>query len=366
MIWFLLNILILTFIQLIFSGEGRAVAGIRPDPLQRAKTGKKWICIVGTINWILLSGLRSLDIGADTMQYKVNFLETKTRSWGALFDDFSARFFQGEDIKDPGYGLFVKFCQIFTDNYQVFLIIVAVVFFVLMGVAIYKYSDNPYQSFLLFSALFYSFFAITGIRQTLATALVVFGGMKFIKERKLIPFLLLFVIAIPLHFSSICFLPFYFISRIKINKGTLCGYWVAIGLSYAFRGPFMNFLKGIAGYESYEFEEGAAAGIFVFLLIAIAFVTTVFYRHLVDENNTMTTIAINAVFIACIFSSFLLINQSMMRVVQYYSVFLLFLLPKFVKIFKDNFSASCYKMVYVAALVLLLVRNNPEYAFFWM
>ncbi len=367
MIWYLGNILILTLIQLFFV-NGDSVKNLRSDwlGLERKNFGRKLICIVGTLNWILLSGLRGLTVGADTAGYKVSFLSTQNQAWGSVFDDLTAKFIHGEDIKDPGYDVFMKICQIFTNDFQVYLVIVAILFFVLMGIAVYKYSNNPYQSFLLFSTLFYSFFAITGVRQTIATAIVVFGGIKFIKERKPLPFLLLFVVAVPIHMSAICFLPFYFIARIKINKGTLLTYWVAIALSFIFRTQFMNFLGELVGYDDYSMNEGATAGTFMILLLLVALVTTLFYKFVADNDDPMVTMSINALFIACIFSSFLLINQNTMRVVQYYSLFLMFLLPELKNIFKNQFSVYCYRIAYVGLLVFLLVRQAPVYKFFWM
>lgn len=365
MVWYLLNIAILTVIQILFvNGDG--LKNLCSDQLEREKTGRKLICIIGSFNWILLSGLRGIGIGDDTMSYRAHFVETRTKSWSDVFDKLADRFISGEDIKDPGYGLWVKICQVFTSDYQVYLVIIAILFFALMGVIIYRYSSSPYQSFLLFSTLFFEFFAITGIRQTIATAIVVFGGIKFIKERKLIPFLLLFVIAIPIHMSSICFLPFYFISRIKINKGTLLMYWCAIALSFVFRNPFMNFLGNLVGYDDYAMNEGASAGTFMVLLLLVAVVTTLFYKFIVDNDNPIITMSINALFVACIFSSFLLINQNTMRVVQYYSLFLMLLLPELKNIFKNQFSVYCYRIAYVALLVFLLIRKAPVYEFFWM
>lgn len=61
----------------------------------------------------------------------------------------------------------MKFFQIFSTDYQLFLVFIAIVFFVPMGILIYKYSEAPYLSYVLFSSLFYSFFAITGHRQTI-------------------------------------------------------------------------------------------------------------------------------------------------------------------------------------------------------
>ena len=63
-------------------------------------------------------------------------------------------------------------------------------------------------SWVVYSTLFYSFFAITGHRQTIATGIVVWGGLECIRKRKLIPFLLLTFVAYTIHASAICVLPF--------------------------------------------------------------------------------------------------------------------------------------------------------------
>ena len=74
--------------------------------------------------------------------------------------------------------------DIFSKDYQVFLVFIAVVFMGLMARWIYKNSSMPEISFVIFSTIFYAFFAVTGHRQTLATALIFFLGYEFAKEKK--------------------------------------------------------------------------------------------------------------------------------------------------------------------------------------
>lgn len=356
MIWYLLNILILTLLQFVFVVNSAI----------NHQQGRKVLCFTASLSWIILSGFRHISIGADTISYQKHFSSIEYATWSSLFKDIQDKFIYDKDIKDPGYSIVVKLCQVFTDNYQVFLIIVAIFFTVLMGITIYKYSKDPYQSFLLYASLFYAFFSLTGIRQTIATAIVVFGGIKFIKERKLIPFLALFVIAVPIHMSSICFLPFYFIAKIKINKGTLFVYWIAIGLSFAFREQFMSFLGELVGYEEYGISEGATITNFMLILLFAATVLTIFYKLVVDNNNLIIRMSANALFVACIFSSFLMLNQNTMRVVQYYSLFLLILMPEFKNIFKDSRSVAIFNIAYTVLLCFLLFKDPLEYKFFWM
>ena len=66
-------------------------------------------------------------------------------------------------------------------------------------------------------ALFYAFYSVTGHRQTLATALIVFVGYKYIKEKKLLKFLVIAFIVFMLHKSSLVFIPYYFIAHIILK-----------------------------------------------------------------------------------------------------------------------------------------------------
>ena len=75
MIWYLLNIAILTIAYLL--PERQNLSDIGQDVGQQKR---KRICIVGTITWVLLSGLRHISIGADTSSYKYIFNSVKKLS----------------------------------------------------------------------------------------------------------------------------------------------------------------------------------------------------------------------------------------------------------------------------------------------
>ena len=366
MIWYLINILILTIAWLLPTHmRQEALLGEAKKSLGEQRR-KKRLCIVGTVCWILLSGLRAWSVGPDTLAYKIHrFDSTIQTPWKNIIYDFYNKYVNGAEIKDPGYAIFEKAFQIFSTDYQAFLIFIAVLFFVPMGIFIYKYSRNPYVSFVLFSCLFYSFFAITGHRQTIATAFVVFIGIELIKRRKLIWFLLLVIVFSTIHASVLCFIPFYWISKIKINKITLGLYGIAIVAAFLFRYRLLAFLQGIVGYESYQDYEGAGAGTFMLMLFLVGVVVTMFHKLLLKSNQPMVRMSINALLCACFFSPLLLINQSTMRAVQYYSIFLLILLPELEVVFKDKKEKFVYHLICVSMLIFLFVMNEPTYKFFW-
>ncbi|MBQ4510330.1 MAG: EpsG family protein [Clostridia bacterium] len=360
MIWYLLNIAIITIAYLLPARENLSDIGQDVGPVKR-----KRVCVVGTITWILLSGLRHISVGADTLQYKYYFDAIQKTSWSSIFERLYDRYINGADIKDPGYPIFEKICNIFTDNYTVYLIIIATIFFVSMGLFIHKFSENPYLSYILFSTLFYSFFAITGHRQTIATAVVVLLGTFLIKKKKFIPFLIIILLMSTIHRSCLCFIPFYFISKIKINKITLLIYWFATISAFVFRYELLDLLQSILGYEMYQDYEGAGAGTFLYLLLAFGILVTFFCRKLLENDTGIIRISINALMLACFFSPLLLINQSTMRLIQYFSLFLLLLLPKFGKILSKRTDRTVYNMIVTLVLVVLFAMTNPTYRFFW-
>lgn len=364
MFWWLLNIAIITFVWF-WPVREYAQSGLLYTAEERKKIQRKRFCIIATFNWIILSGCRAHWVGADTQAYGFVFGSTATKSWNAILGDFIAKYLHGADIKDPGYPLLEKIFQLFSTNYQTFLMAIAVLFFVMMGIFIYKYSTQPYVSFVLFSCLFYSFFAITGHRQTIATAFVVFWGMEFIRKRKLIPFLIVVLLSSTVHKSVVGFIPFYFIYRIKINNLTLLFYWIGIIIAFIFRYQLLHFLQLLVGYESYQDYEGARAGTFIYMLIFIGVLVTVFYKPLIRCGGELMEPSMNALMVACFFSPLLLINPSLMRIVQYYSLFLLLLLPEFAVIFKTSSDKTIYFAVCCTALTVLMVLQHPQYAFFW-
>ena len=128
---------------------------------QNLKNPKKVFCGLASIQWILISGLRGLSIGADTEVYKDWFFERrKLIPWPEVWSDFTGNFWGTGDLKDPGYPLLEKTFQIFSESYHVWLFFIATIFMVCMGIWIYKNSPSPLQSYLIFSCLFYAFFAI--------------------------------------------------------------------------------------------------------------------------------------------------------------------------------------------------------------
>lgn len=327
----------------------------------RGDKGKKIFCALTGLQWTLISGLRGMSVARDMYSYEQRFEKTMHTSWRDLFDNFYLVYVD-EEGKDPGYSVFEKIVQIFTKDYHAFLFIVAVLFFTGLAVWVYKNSSRPLLSMIIFDSFLWSFFALTGTRQTLATLLVVFIGGKFIKERKLLPFLLITAVAFTIHKSAICVLPFYWISQIEISKKYMACVVCAIPALFLFRNQYFNILGYLVGYEYNELESNGAYG-FTTVYMAVVLSAILLLRY-VKLRTPDYKLYYNALFMGVLLLPLVFVNPAAMRTVQYYSLYIMFLMPSFISCFGKKLQVPVYT---VMVLVLLTMTNiySRSYAFFW-
>lgn len=330
------------------------------------KTKKMLFCMIATLQWIILSGLRHISIGADTYAYKVyRFTDTMNSSWSEILTEFYNVVFLGMEGKDPGYSIIEKIFQMFTDNYQIFLIFIAIVFTVPMGIFIYKYSKKPCLSFIIYSCLFYSFFAITGHRQTIATGIAVFLGYELIKQRKFWQFTFMVLIMSTIHKSAMCLIPFYFIATKQITKKYSIFMLSCFVVMFIFKNKVMSFLAIFMGYENYA-NQYEGAGSWNFTTIFIVVIITALYRlpKIMEEKNLDITIWYNAAFVALLLLPLTFVDPNAMRVVQYFSIFIILLIPEIIASFACKERTLIY-YISISLMIVLLARRNPQYLFFW-
>lgn len=132
----------------------------------------------------LQSALRNVAVGADTYNYYLKFEAVKSTTWQEVFKSFPDTYLYG-DGKDPGYLLLEKIFQIFSGDFRVFLFLISIVFFYAYAKLLLRYTNNTLEVLtanLGYLALFYGFYSITGLRQTLSVALSILFLFSFIDK----------------------------------------------------------------------------------------------------------------------------------------------------------------------------------------
>lgn len=352
MIVYLINIALIIFWRFVITGG-------------RFANPKKLYCGVVAFQWILVSGLRGWSVGADTLTYYEWFENVKALPWNRAFENVVNYLFHGLDVKDPGYDLLMKIFQIFFGDYQLFLIGIAVLFMSLMARFVYKHSASPCTSFIVFSTLFYSFYAVTGHRQTIATALIVFLGYDLIRERKIWKFAIVSLASYLIHKSSIVFVPMYFLTMLPvttITKGILAGGIAAV--SFFGKQLYAPIAEGL-GFESGVIDyTGGGAETFAILLIGLCVITWLFYPQIKKRREDAASL-FYASAMALLSACLVIQNQSFMRIQQYYSLIIMITIPELINTVKREQRTLVY-FIFGAVMILYLVRNNPYYVFCFM
>ena len=88
---------------------------------QKKINGRAWFCAQASMQWILISGLRSTVVGADTWRYEVIFNQVNEMEWEYIWSLVKKSWTLNAEIKDSGYYLFQKVFQVFSTNYNVYL-----------------------------------------------------------------------------------------------------------------------------------------------------------------------------------------------------------------------------------------------------
>ena len=317
----------------------------------------------------LQSGLRHLAVGSDTFAYYNTFLDVQNTSWDILWQNCLDFLDYGEG-KDPGYYLALKAIQLVLPTYQLYLIGLAAFVFYGLGKILYTFTKSNYEVLLamaLYQCLYYSFFSITGHRQTMATGFL-FLALPYVMERKPVQFCLLVLIAATQHKSALLIVPFYFLPLLKASKTMLIGSLGAFVLMWIWGGRIAGYMMMSVSMDQYAnylvaYDGAGAYGFAAFILLLGILLLLSHQKIVYEENNT--AMILNAVAVAIMLTPLTMINPSNMRIVQYYSIFGLIALPWAVKNMNISSNANNSYVIISLLLTIYTISRNSPYAFFW-
>lgn len=318
---------------------------------------------------VFQSAMRHLAVGDDTFSYYCDWSKYGAESWKMIFYHFYETYVMGEG-KDAGFFLVFKILYTFLRSFRIFLFVYAAAFFIPLSRMVEKYLCSLWQLYLffcLYQVLFYSFFSVTGMRQGMAT-IATFYCVQLAKERKLVKYLVVLVLASFVHKSVLLFVPFYFLYHFKNSKILLLCALLSLPIIFANARAMATFMVDISGAEQYrmyadsEMETGGAVS-FLIMILAISILTLIVKKQ---SPDAMPDFVVNAMAMAVIFTPLMWVDPSLMRVIQYYSIFSLIALP--LAISNINISSSNRRILFWglwAVFILTTIRHNYEYHFLW-
>lgn len=330
------------------------------------KNNKKVYSIIMMILFTLIAGLRHYTIGNDTANYvdfysKIHWYEME------IFD--ISRF-------EKGYIALNLLIAKTNLSYTFFLLVCAAItnFFVCRFIR--ENSKNMCISFLLFVLCLFFFQEMNIIRQFLAMAIFLFS-LKYIKERKLIKYIICILLAGMMHNSAFMMIPLYFLYGFKLNIKNISIIVFITLITYMFFHKILVNVTMILGlYQGYVesmYGSDKLGNVISFLMYLCIFI----FLYIVSKNKDKTLFdefMLLCVFILAILN-FLAIKISVFtRVAMYLSVLITIAIPNFIE---NYIKTSDKKVMYFCILicfsiycfVILYFRPNWNYVvpyeFFW-
>lgn len=253
----------------------------------------------------------------DLWSYERRYNEAASMSFSSFNEAFRT--------KEYVFNYLCKFISIIGGDFRVFLIIYNFILFAIYYYTLKKYSNNVALSIVVFVLVVY-FQSIFVLRQHLAIAILLLS-IPFILNKKIIPFIFVFLIATNTHLSAVVWLPVYFIYNINNQKAfivslILCS--VAIPLVSANLDNAFMFLD--ADYSSYlntNITTSLTKKI-IYVIYAITYCVALKEHIFKSGINRFTTTILFFCTIGYLFAPPVALVD---RALTYYSIALIFAIP---------------------------------------
>lgn len=313
---------------------------------------------------ILQSALRDYSVGADTENYIRQYKEIFSTPWHEIFQNFVDVYKLGEG-KDAGFPLLMKFLSVFNVSPRLYLFIIAAIFFIPLGYLMKTYLKDVFEvfiSFCFYQALFYSFFSITGIRQTIATAFA-FISLICLQKKKTVLFVIFILLGSFIHKSLLIFLVAFFIYDIfkRAKLGLIVSYCL-FPVVMVFGRVISSFMATVAASDIYEIYSDSgynAQGALMFAAGLIVCSILVLYNFKKIANERYANFLINCLSLSIVFTPLAWVDPSLMRITQYFSIFTIFLVPFVYRTFGKH--RNIFLVLFCILCIFTVIRHNYVY-----
>lgn len=321
-----------------------------------------WLMLV----WVIVFGIiaqftaKRVCIGEDVYEWRTNLFMAlmtfsviiffagmrttvgDTSAYIKMFDEYPL--FQNardiifdENAREPGFRLFSILVKTFiSDNYNVWLMIIAVTSGICVIIPLYKYSCNFGVSAFLFMTSCQFTWMFNGMRQFLVAS-IIFACTGLILKNKTILYIVIICLLSTVHQSALLLIPMYFVVKGEPwNKRTML-FIAGIVLTMLFTSKFTNLLTDVVEQTNYatsvnEFKNSDdGVNIIRILVESIPIIIAFVYRN--KLNNKLTPIIKLSINMSLVASGLYIISNIarsgilLGRLPIYFSMYNLILLP---------------------------------------
>ena len=235
---------------------------------------------------IFFSAIRSLTVGTDTSSY-YEWYQTLFNNDSTL----SNLILINLNDNEPAF-VFINFIFVFFNfNYFIALSVYSTIFWTISYFSFKNERKYIYLTIFFFITTGILFFTFNAVRQSLALCLV-FYSVKFIFNKKFLPFSFLILLASLFHFSAILLIPIYFVNRLnQVTRNTwIVAFVVSLffPISLLFKPIYwlIDFFPSYGGYLiSSRFTEAKLISLGVVYQILLGFLAIFYYPIVATDKK---------------------------------------------------------------------------------
>lgn len=264
---------------------------------------------------------------------------------------------------ERGYILLNKFLSLFSTDQQFFIAANVFIALLPMFYIIYKESHSPALSTVIFMGLPSFMMLFSGARQTIAIC-ICFVALYFVKNKKLIPFLVTVLFATTFHSSAWIFVIAYPLYYLKMSRSLRKLSFAILPVVYFLRYPLFHLFSVLFKDNATVDNNGAKTLFIVFSLVYI------FCSMFSDEREETAGLK-NLFFVACCIQGLGGVNSLVMRVGYYFMNSLILLLPLIIHNLSNKTNARIIRAVVGLCFVLFGLYSlrtgswSRAYPYYW-
>lgn len=264
---------------------------------------------------------------------------------------------------DLGYVLFNYIIRIFTDDYSMFLIIFALLFYSVFFIFIFRLSNYPFVTLLIFYMLTVCYMGMN--RQFMAMMFYVLSILALVNNRKVI-FLLAIIVGAFFHKTALIGIFLLLLQRRIPNKVLFC--CLIFALVIAITGiinkiPLSVFVllgdESLTKMEVYTYEEhnlSLFSSVFSLIRKVIWIIPLIVLEKKISEKPAYYYLFFNVYFLGTIF--YILFNGTIFQIIVsraliYYNIMEMFLVPYVLSLLKPNYG----KLIIMFFVVIYVCIN---------
>ena len=321
---------------------------------------KKVFLILTGLLFVLLAALRHKSVGADTADYWLDYQLGRSATFKEAFTDWGenkAYYWLNGIFRKAGVPIQFWFGLLG-------LISVGPVFYL-----IYKYSENPLFSVLLYLSVGTYMFTLAGLKQAVAIAFIIFAFVQAI-NKKPVAFILLVMIATFFHQTALVFLVVYPLSKIRSLTIQTIIYSVMTFLSFFNAVPILQSFLKLLDNEHYEgyLKEDSQYSLVSFSIQLLMLLVCLLYNGNSKMDLHTKSVFFTVSFLGIVMQAYASSFASLFRLSVYFNNGLLVLMPNSLKTEPNYKHRKILEWMSMAVFIIYYIYTRfqgANYRFFW-